>query len=157
MSQPQIVFYELPDKDPQMLVRASCKLVCEYYRKHIPVHILAADENQLAMLEETLWCYPPNSFVPHMRATEPKRACLVTIECTASFDGGSSVLINHTVDVPNIVSQFDSVCEFVLQHPEIKEQSRRKFVRYREQYGKPNFIRLSDWDSSPILDHLLGN
>lgn len=153
MPQPQIVFYELPDKDPQMIVRASCKLVSEYYRAHSHVHILTADESTLTTIDEMLWNYPANSFVPHMRASATQHGCLVTIECSSSFEGLGAVLINHTWDVPECIEQFERVCEFVLQHPRVKEQARSKFVRYREQYGKPSFVRLPDWDNRPILDY----
>ena len=136
-----------------MIVRATCKLVSEYYRAHSHVHILTADESTLTTLDETLWSYPANSFVPHMRASATQRGCLVTIECSSSFEGPGALLINLTQDIPKCIEQFDRVCEFVLQHPNVKEQARCKFVRYREQYGKPNFVPLPDWDNSPILDY----
>lgn len=151
MSQPRIIFYEIPDKDPIMVVRASCKLICEYYRANTNVHILAADEPLLTLIDETLWSYPANSFVPHMRATSKQTNCLVTMECSPSFDGDSSVLINHSPEIPKCVEQFDTVCEFVVQQEEILKHARRKFVHYREKYGTPTFMSLSDWDNSPIL------
>lgn len=151
MTQPQIVFYEIPDKDPIMLVRASCKLICEYYRANTNVHILAADESSLSLLDETLWSYPASSFVPHIRASSKQTTCLVTMECSSLFDGDGSVLINHSPEIPSCVEQFDTVCEFVVQQEEILKQARSKFVRYRETYGTPTFISLSDWDTRPIL------
>ena len=153
MSQPRIVFYEIPDKDPIMLVRASCKLICEYYRANTNVHILAADEPSLTLVDETLWNYPASSFVPHMRASAKQTNCLITMECSRSFEGDGSVLINHTLEVPCCVEQFETVCEFVVQQEEILKHARSKFVRYRDRYGNPDFIRLSDWDNRPILNH----
>lgn len=152
MSHPQIVFYEIPDKDPKMLVRAICKLICEYYRANTNVHVLTSDENELTLLDETLWSYPRNSFVPHMRASATQQKCLITMECSPTFDGNGTVLVNHTAAVPNCVEQFATVCEFVLQHEEWKQQARSKFASYREKYGKPAFINISDWDNRPILD-----
>ena len=152
MSQPQIVFYEIPDKDPTMLVRASCKLICEYYRANTNVHILAADESALTLLDETLWSYPASSFVPHMRASTTQKGCRVTMECISTFEGNGSVLINHTNDIPSCAAQFETVCEFVLQQKEWKQQARHKFANYREKFGKPSFISISDWDNRPFLD-----
>lgn len=152
MSQPQIVFYEIPDKDPTMLVRAICKLICEYYRANTNVHVLTANESELTFLDETLWSYPRNSFVPHMRASAAQENCRVTLDCTPTFEGSGSVLINHTNDIPSYVEQFETVCEFVLQQQEWKRQARSKFASYREKYGKPSFINISDWDNRPILD-----
>lgn len=153
MSQPQIVFYEIPDKDPKMLVRVSCKLICEYYRTNTNVHILAADESSLTLLDEMLWSYPANSFVPHMRASAKLTDCLVTMECSPSFEGNGTVLINLSLEIPSCVEQFDTVCEFVVQQQEMLQHARSKFVRYREQFGKPSFISLSDWDNRPILSY----
>ena len=153
MAQPQIVFYEIPDKDPQMLVRVSCKLVCEYYRAKTNVHVLATNKTTLTLMDETLWNYPANSFVPHMRASSPQHGCLVTMECNPSFEGSGSVLINHTFEVPSCVEQFDTVCEFVLQQQQILQQARSKYVWYREKYGKPTYVNLSDWDDNPILNY----
>ncbi|MYD45657.1 MAG: DNA polymerase III subunit chi [Gammaproteobacteria bacterium] len=152
MSYPQVVFYEIPDKDPTMLVRAICKLICEYYRANTSVHVLTANESELTFLDETLWNFPRNSFVPHMRASAIQQRCLVTMECTPKFEGNGSVLINHTNDVPSCIEQFDTVCEFVLQQQEMKQQARSKFANYREKYGKPTFVSISDWDNRPILD-----
>jgi len=152
MSHPQIVFYEIPDKDPTMLVRAICKLICEYYRANTNVHVLTANESELTLLDETLWSYPRNSFVPHLRASTQKTNCLVTMECSPSFDGSGSVLINHSPEIPSCVEQFNTVCEFVLQQQVWKQQARSKFANYREKYGKPSYVNISDWDNRPILD-----
>lgn len=152
MSYPQVVFYEIPDKDPTMLVRAICKLISEYYRANTNVHVLTANERELTFLDETLWSYPRNSFVPHMRASATQKGCRVTMECSSTFEGSGSVLINHTGDIPRCVEQFDTVCEFVLQQQEMKKQARSKFTSYREKYGKPTFVSMSDWDNRPILD-----
>ena len=153
MPQPEIVFYEIPDKDAQMLVRVSCKLVCEYYRAKTNVHILSADESTLTLFDETLWNYPANSFVPHMRASAPQHGCLVTLECIPSYEGSGSVLVNQTSEIPSCVEQFETVCEFVLQQQEIIHQARSKFVRYREKYGKPTYVNVADWDNRPILNY----
>lgn len=152
MSHPQIVFYEIPDKDPTMLVRAICKLICEYYRANTNVHVLTANESELSFFDETLWSYPINSFVPHMRASAAQADCRVTLDCAPTFEGSGSVLINHTKDIPTCVEQFETVCEFVLQQPEWKQQARSKFANYRKRYGKPIFVSISDWDNRPILD-----
>ncbi|MCY3540618.1 MAG: DNA polymerase III subunit chi [Gammaproteobacteria bacterium] len=152
MSNPQVVFYEIPDKDPTMLVRAICKLICEYYRANTNVHVLTANESELTLLDETLWSYPRDSFVPHMRASTAQEKYRVTLDCAPTFEGSGSVLINHTNDVPSCVEQFDIVCEFVLQQQEMKQQARSKFTSYREKYGKPTFVSISDWDNRPILD-----
>ena len=152
MSNPQVVFYEIPDKDPTMLVRAICKLICEYYRANTNVHVLTANESELTFLDETLWSYPRNSFIPHLRASATQETCRVTLDCTPTFEGSGSVLINHTNDIPSCVEQFDIVCEFVLQQQEMKQQARSKFTSYREKYGKSTFISISDWDNRPILD-----
>ena len=152
MSNPQVVFYEIPDKDPTMLVRAICKLICEYYRANINVHVLTANERDLSHFDETLWNFPTDSFVPHLRASAAQEKCRVTLNCTPTFEGSGSVLINHTNDIPGCVEQFETVCEFVLQHPDWKQQARSKFTSYREKYGKPSYVNISDWDNRPILD-----
>ncbi|MXW07633.1 MAG: DNA polymerase III subunit chi [Gammaproteobacteria bacterium] len=152
MSNPQVVFYEIPDKDPTMLVRAICKLICEYYRANTNVHVLTANESELTFLDETLWSYPRNSFIPHLRASATQEKCRVTLDCTPTFEGSGSVLINHTNDIPICVEQFDIVCEFVLQQQEMKQQARSKFASYRKKYGNPSFVNISDWENRPILD-----
>ena len=88
-----------------------------------------------------------------MRASAKQTNCLITMECSRSFEGDGSVLINHTLEVPCCVEQFETVCEFVVQQEEILKHARSKFVRYRDRYGNPDFIRLSDWDNRPILNH----
>lgn len=152
MPQPHIVFYEIPDKEPNMIVRVSCKLVCEYYRAKTNVHIIIADETILTSMDETLWSYPANSFVPHIRALTRQSECIVTLDTSPQYEGRGTVLLNLTSEIPICVEQFDTVCEIVLQEQKIKEQARLRFVQYREKYGKPRFTDLSDWDSRPILD-----
>ena len=152
MPQPQIVFYEIPDKDSKMLVRASCKLICEYYRASTNVHIITTDETTLTSLDETLWSYPVNSFVPHKRASTRQTSCIVTMDTSPQYEGNGKVLINLTPDVPVCIGQFETVCEFVMQQPKTKEQARLRFVQYRNKYGKPKFVNLADWDNRPILD-----
>ena len=151
MTHPNITFYEIPDKDPDMVYRATCKLASEYYRAQTNVHILTDDEATLTKLDETLWNYPVYSFVPHIRAATRQAECIVTMDSMPHFEGEGSVLINLTANIPRCVEQFDTVCEFVLQREVIKQQARSRFVRYREQYGTPTFVDLPVWDSRPIL------
>ena len=134
-----------------MVVRATCKLVSEYYRRETPTHILTQNEKILAMLDETLWNYPVNSFVPHVRASTKQSACIVTMDVEWTSDDHGSVLINLATRVPSCADKFDSICEFLMQHEETKQHARSKFAQYREMYRKPNFVALPDWDNSPIL------
>ena len=103
----------------------------------------AAAEGQAQQLDDMLWTFKQNSFVPHARyPCAPDETAPVRIGSGAAPDWEAEVLINLALDVPDFYQRFQRVAELVDQEPTVLQASRRRFKFYREQGLQPQTHKL---------------
>ncbi len=139
----RVDFYILPDATAQGRLRLACKLAEKAYDNGHRVYVLAADAAQAHTMDELLWTFKQNSFVPHVRYPPPADdSAPVWISPEPPPQQADDVVINLTADLPPRFEQFQRVLDLVDQHPDVLAASRQRFRAYRAQGIEPTSHQL---------------
>ena len=140
---PRIDFYVLPDQKENGRALLACRLADKAYGLGHTVYVFTASEARAAALDDLLWTFRQDSFVPHERYPlmgEEGSPVLVGTAAPATVE--AQVLINLADALPEGFERYDRVVELVDQHPEVLAQSRERFRQYREQGCAPETHKL---------------
>jgi len=140
---PRIDFYVLPDHKDNGRALLACRLADKAYSLGHTVYILTASEAQAAALDDLLWSFRQDSFVPHERyPLVGEDASPVLIGAALPTTVNPQVLINFTERLPEGFEGFDRVVELVDPQPEALAKSRERFRQYRERGYAPESHKL---------------
>jgi len=135
----RIEFYRLGSSQPEARLRAACQLARKGWHANLPVFIRCQDEGQMQALDELLWRFKPEAFVPHDLVKNDEKAPVVLGEDEPPAQkGGLLINLNHAVS-PHI-QQFSRIIELVSQDPEQLQACRANFRYYREQGYQPKAL-----------------
>jgi len=143
VSAPRVDFYVLPDQKDSGRALLACRLADKAYNLGQTVYLLAASEAQASALDDLLWTFRQDSFIPHERyplAGEETSPVLVGTMLPA--EPGAQVLINCTDRLPEGFERHERVVELVDQNPEVLAKSRERFRQYRERGLAPETHKL---------------
>lgn len=125
----------------------ACRLAEKAYNLQHRVYIHTLNEIQAQQLDDLLWTFRQNSFVPHALSSAVDSSSLIADtpvlighQTNPSID--ADVLINLGADIPAFFEKFTRVVELVDQDENILNQSRQRFRWYREQGYEPASHRL---------------
>ena len=141
----RIDFYLLQDVARDALHRFTCALAAKAASQGNAVFIHAADDSLVQTLDELLWAYPPNRFVPHETQISKASDCSVLIGTEAPRNT-AGLMINTTDDVPPFFGRFDRVAEIVVQ--ETRELGRSRYKHYRDRGCPLYHHELDDWEAA---------
>lgn len=140
---PRIDFYVLPDQQDKGRALLACRLAEKAYSLGHTLYIFAASEAQAAALDDLLWTFRQDSFIPHERypltGTEGSPVLIGIAPPTAVT---AQVLINFTEAVPEGFERYERVVELVDQRPDVLVKSRERFKHYRERGLTPETHKL---------------
>ena len=134
--QTQVMFYLLKEDDAteNSMDYQACMQAAYFYRQNKKVFIYTENQAKAHDIDEMLWAFEPDSFVPHNLVGEgPKYGAAVEISWQAPT-GGRPVLINLTSTVPHFANQFSHIIDFVPTDEIQKQQARDRFRACR-QFG----------------------
>ncbi len=143
MGVPRIDFYVLPDQKENGRALLACRLADKAYSLGHTVYLFTAFEARAAALDDLLWTFRQDSFVPHERyplVGEEGSPVLVGTAAPAAVE--AQVLINLADSLPEGFERYQRVVELVDQHPEVLAQSRERFRQYRERGCAPETHKL---------------
>ena len=110
----------------------ACLQASYFYRQNQRVFIYTQDQHQAEQIDELLWSFDSDSFVPHNLMGEgPKQGAPVEIG-TQMPRGRRPVLINLTSTVPDFANQFQFIVDFVPSDEALKQQARERFKTCRQ-------------------------
>lgn len=130
-------FYQLKQQDePGCDVPAhfdlGCQLALEQYRAGKRVFIYTQSQDDALAVDEYLWAFEPDSFVPHNLAGEgPRNGAPVEIshQQPSNF---RNLLINLSDSVPRFAGQFPEIIDFVPFDEQRKQAARERYKHYRQ-------------------------
>ncbi len=133
-------FYLLPDNNDSARVNGPVDIACQAaaraYRKGQRVYVYCASQADAEALDEQLWQFEPDSFIPHNLVGEgPQGGAPVEIAWAspnAPLPVNRALLINLAPEVPNFAVQFAHIIDFVPADEQAKAQARRRFAHYRQ-------------------------
>lgn len=138
--QTQVMFYLLPDEDKtdasdinaSTALYHACLQASYFYRQNQRVFIFTQDQKSAEQVDEMLWAFDSDSFVPHNLSGEgPKQGAAVEISHQAPR-GRRPVLINLSSTVPDFASQFQLIVDFVPSDETLKQLARERFKACRQ-------------------------
>ncbi len=110
----------------------ACLQAAHYFRHNQRVFIYTQNQADAHQIDELLWSFDPDSFIPHNLIGEgPKNGAAVEI----SWQKPTSrrpVLINLTSQVPDFAGQFSQIIDFVPANEALKQQARDRFRTCRQ-------------------------
>ncbi|GAB1256774.1 DNA polymerase III subunit chi [Aurantivibrio plasticivorans] len=135
---PQVDFYVLPREELSARLEFVCRLAEKLFKMGKPTQIALPDQDSVKQLDQMLWAYPAEAFIPHSCDTPsnstPNAMELIhlSVGSTPRSDAGQGVLINlcpSTVEAP---AAFERLVEVVVKAPEVLTATRQHFKTYRE-------------------------
>lgn len=129
----RVDFYVLSSGETQRREYTACRLAEKAWRKELRVFVHTASREQAKDLDNLLWVYRQDSFVPHCLDAQPAARESVLIGDGAQPNGDGDVLINLTDKVPPFFARFERVIEIVGSAAEQRQAARDRYRAYREQ------------------------
>ena len=129
----RVDFYILSTQDEASRLLYVCRLVDKAWRLGHRVWIHAPDPEHAAALDERLWTFSQDSFLPHERdAEERDGACPVVIGAQPANGEERHLLVNEGSEMPDYAGRFTRIAEVVDQSPETRAAGRTRYREYRD-------------------------
>lgn len=126
----RVDFYQIESDEEPMLF--ACRLIDKVYRKGHQIYINVQNEQDCTALDDLLWTFRPERFIPHCRSTSETDAP-IKIGCLTEPEDHQDVLINIAGQVPDFFSRFERVAEIVPRSEASRDQARTNFRFYKER------------------------
>ncbi|MDR3477777.1 MAG: DNA polymerase III subunit chi [Gammaproteobacteria bacterium] len=131
---PRIDFYILAETDPSGRLRLACRLIEKAYKNRHRVYVNTDNEQEAKQLDELLWTYRDDSFLPHNLYGEgPEPAPPIQIGYQTTPEKHRDILLNLSKTIPEFYQQFARVLEIVSNDADIQNAARENYRQYRTQ------------------------
>lgn len=128
----RVDFYLLNNNQPQAGWLIACRLLEKAYSRNHRVYVYCETYDDAALLDELLWTYKEDSFIPHnLQGEGPVSPPAVQIGYGAEPSGFNDILINMATTIPPFHTRFRRIMEIVLDNDTAKEISRQHYRAYR--------------------------
>lgn len=128
----KIDFYVLPETTSDSRWLFACKLTEKAQRMGMRVLIAVDSEPAARQLDQLLWTFKPESFIPHQLVGGEKPAP-VEITFTEETGDHQGLLLNLSDKIPSAFSRFERVSEVVIQEAGILATSRERYSFYKSR------------------------
>lgn len=133
----QVDFYILPDTTLEARLGFACRLAETIQRKGYRLYLHAADETMAREIDDALWTFRPDAYVPHaLLGSELAATVPVTIGWQAPPEPGAlqpQVMLNLHPDIPEWFSRFERVAEIINQHQDVLTAKRACWQTYKKR------------------------
>ncbi|HEY6530188.1 MAG TPA: DNA polymerase III subunit chi [Cellvibrionaceae bacterium] len=123
-------FYVLPASEDR--IHFACRLVEKAYKMGNSVW-LRVDEQAIAAIDESLWTFKPESFVPHAAYNPAAQLtdCPVWLVTHLLPDGQCDLLVNLASQPLEPSTNAGRVAELVTQQADVLQLTRHQYARYK--------------------------
>jgi DNA polymerase-3 subunit chi len=129
---PKIDFYLLEETREVDRDRFACRLIEKVYKQNRRIFIYVSNEQAANALDELLWTYRDDSFLPHhIQGEGPNPPPPIQIGFNTPPAGERDILLNLSNSVPEFFTRFSRVLEIVPNDPTAKEILRKLYREYR--------------------------
>ncbi len=137
MSLIRVDFYLLNNDQPQGEWLLACRLLEKAYHRGHRVFVYCNDQKEVEHLDELLWTYKDDSFIPHhIQGEGPEPPPPIQIGCGGEPRGFNDIMLNMAATIPAYSSRFERIMEVVSANDAAKEVSRSHYREYRfKQYA----------------------
>ncbi len=141
----QIDFYILAPQSHRNVELLTCQLTEKAYLQNNFVNIYCQSAKQTNILDELLWKFKPDSFLPHITLANITQQKIDDFHYPVLINGSDSIpdgfnpdklselLINLTNSTPGFFSQFHRLAEIVDKDEKSRQHARERFRFYKER------------------------
>lgn len=130
----RVDFYLLSNNEPDARGLLACRLLEKAYLKGHKVFVLCNNKQQAEYLDELLWTFKEDSFIPHnLQGEGPEPPPVIQIGFDKEPRGFNDILLNLSHQAPSFYPKFKRVMELVSNSEPEKEQSRILYRNYKAQ------------------------
>ena len=129
----RVDFYLLNQSHPQAGWLFACRLIEKAYQRGHRVFVYCETADDAILLDELLWTYKDDSFIPHTLQGEGSPSPVIQISYGDNADNFNDILINMSTSIPAFHIRFQRIMEIVLDTELAKEISRQHYRTYRNQ------------------------
>ena len=141
---PQIDFYVLQEQSPGNRFKLACRIVEKAYRLGHRVYVRTGNSDDTNVLDDLLWTFSQNSFVPHQLSAEnDARESPVVIGEHPPAVEGTDVVISVADNPVSDFTAYPRIVEIVGCKDNEKASGRNRFRYYREHGVEPNTHRIA--------------
>ncbi len=126
---PRIDFYILKT-ERLAAYQFLARLVEKIYTLEKTVLIFAGSQTEAEYLDDLLWSYQEESFLPHEIYSSDSENTPIIISTSEKV--AANVLINLQAELPPFFKDFERVVELVYDQDDIPERGRQKYRQYRD-------------------------
>ena len=126
-------FYQLKSNDPASRYPLLCRLLEKCLGVGQQVYIICRDEAEALHLNQYIWAFKPDSFIPHICAHEEAQAIVVLGHPSTP----AAAQPHHHERCMNLSQalapeKFDRIIELVVQETEMLQTARDHYAKYNE-------------------------
>ncbi len=136
-------FYILPSSDPDARGRFLCRLAEKIGALGHKIYIQTPDESVANRIDQLLWEYRPEAFIPHT-IIGGKVHANIEIGWAEQRPEHTDVFVNLSLDIPEDALQFDRILEIVVQTEDVLTATRKNYKLYQS-----NGIQIDMHDMRP--------
>jgi DNA polymerase-3 subunit chi len=127
----RIDFYIIPQDQLDQVLHFACRLTEKAYKLQNKVTIKVNNEEEASVLDDLLWNFKPESFIPHVKQNDSEEATIQIVwdQLGSDYD----VLINLSDEIPLEFTRFQRVTQVASQHPDQRAKSREHYKYYKER------------------------
>lgn len=139
-------FYVLASQTPQDQLRFACRLLEKAMDNNCRVLLQADNEQQARLLDDMIWTFRPQAFIPHalLDAADAPADCPISIGWHDHPGQHHDMIINLSRNIPPFFSRFRRYVSIVVQHDEVLDYTRShyKFLKDRGYLINTHDMRL---------------
>jgi DNA polymerase III subunit chi len=129
----RVGFYVIQSGEPGERLSVAMRLTDKAFQQGHRIYINAADREQAQALNEQLWQFRRESFLPHGLNGEEDSESTIAIGWGQDPGAHCDLLINLQLDVPPFFSRFQRVAEVVTQDEASLAALRASWKFYKER------------------------
>ena len=133
----QIDFYILPDTTLEARLDFACRLAETIAGKGYRLHLHAEDEAMALDLDERLWTFRPEAYLPHaLLGSDMADSVAVTIgwqHPPEPLADTPMAMLNLAPGIPEWFSRFARVAEIINQHQQVLVAKRECWQTYKQR------------------------
>lgn len=134
MDNTQVDFYILQDQSQRSILTFCCRLTEKAWKLGNSVHIRTNDENETQHLDDLMWTYTNESFLPHATQDEnldDKHGTPIIVGHNIS-NTSCDLLINLAFSSPDQIKQYPRIAEILNENETIKQHGRERYTKYKQ-------------------------
>lgn len=129
-----VTFYVLASIDPQVRLLTACRLIEKAWRGKHQVYVQAASRAEAEALDEMLWAFKPESFIPHHLVGDgPTPPPAVRLGHGPLAADARDLLLNLADDIPSGFERFRRILEIVGGDDQQRGPARQHWRFYKQQ------------------------